>query len=264
MIAVLLAVLKGIGILLLVLLILLLLLLVVPVVIDAEYRPDAPRVWVCILGIPIRVWPKPWWLRRLTERGEEEEPAPEPAPQKPSPTPAPAPSQPAPEASPQPAPAQTAAPPSAAPSSQMPPSGPSPKAKPAPPPAQAAPTAPPPSQKLPGEGKVSRLLHTLSAAGAAARVACKGIWVSLWVEWPVQGQDAADTALSAGKWNARVGALCALAANLFQFRLRRLYFAPDFLGSYKQQGHIRLRVAASPVFLLAAAVAFFRQSRSEQ
>lgn len=104
----------------------------------------------------------------------------------------------------------------------------------------------------------------LSAAGAAARVACKGIWVSLWVEWPVQGQDAADTALSAGRWNARVGALCALAANLFQFRLRRLYFAPDFLGSYKQQGHIRLRVAASPVFLLAAAVAFFRQSRSKQ
>jgi len=254
MIAVLLAVLKGIGILLLVLLILLLLLLVVPVVIDAEYRPDAPRVRVCILGIPIRVWPKPWWLRRLTERGEEDEPVPEPAPQQPSPTPAPAPSQPAPQESPQPSPAQTAAPPS----------GPSPKAKPAPPPAQAAPTAPPPSQKLPGEGKVSRLLHMLSAAGAAARVACKGIWVSLWVEWPVQGQDAADTALSAGRWNARVGALCALAANLFQFRLRRLYFAPDFLGSYKQQGHIRLRVAASPVFLLAAAVAFFRQSRSKQ
>lgn len=94
-------------------------------------------------------------------------------------------------------------------------------------------------------------------------MACKGIWVSLWVEWPVQGQDAADTALSAGRWNARAGGLCALAANLFQFRLRRLYFAPDFLGSYKQQGHIRLRVAASPVFLLAAAVVFFRQSRSE-
>lgn len=254
MIAVLLAVLKGIGILLLVLLVLLLLLLVVPVVIDAEYRPDAPRVRVCILGIPIRVWPKPWWLRRLTEGGEEEEPTPEPAPQQPSPTPAPAPSQPAPQESPQPSPAQPASPPS----------GPSPKSKPAPPPAQAAPTAPPPSQKLPGEGKVSRLLHMLSAAGAAARVACKGIWVSLWVEWPVQGQDAADTALSAGRWNARVGALCALAANLFQFRLRRLYFAPDFLGSYKQQGHIRLRVAASPVFLLAAVVAFFRQSRSKQ
>lgn len=257
MIAVLLAVLKGIGILLLVLLLLLLLLLVVPVVIDAEYRPDAPRVRVRILGIPIRVWPKPWWLRRLTERGEEEEPAPEPAPQQPSPPPAPAPaasqSAPAP-ASPQPAPAQTAAPPSGTP----------PKSKPAPPPVQAAPTAPPPAQELPGEGKVSRLLHMLSAAGAAARVACKGIWVSLWVEWPVQGQDAADTALSAAKWNARVGALCALAANLFQFRLRRLYFAPDFLGAYKEQGRIRLRVAASPVFLLAAAVAFFRQSRSKQ
>lgn len=254
MIAVLLAVLKGIGILLLVLLVLLLLLLVVPVVIDAEYRPDAPRVRVRILGIPLRVWPKPWWLRRLTERGEEEAPAPEPAPQNPSPPPAPAPtpSQPAPEASPQPAPAQSA------PSSQTPPSGPPPK--PASPPAQ----TPPPSQELPGEGKISRLLHMLSAAGAAARVACKGIWVSLWVEWPVQGEDAADTALSAGRWNARVGALCALAANLFQFRLRRLYFAPDFLGSCKQQGHIRLRVAASPVFLLVAAVVFFRQSRSEQ
>lgn len=245
MIAVLLAVLKGIGILLLVLLVLLLLLLVVPVVIDAEYRPDAPRVRVHILGIPVRVWPKPWWLRRLTERGEEEEPAP---PQKP-PQPAPAPSQ--------PAPAQTAVPP--------PPQAPLPGTppKPAPPP-PAAPSAPPPSQQLPGEGKISRLLHTLSAAGAAARVACKGIWVSLWVEWPVEGQDAADTALSAGKWNARVGALCALAAHLFRFRLRRLYFAPDFLGACKQQGHIRLRVAASPVFLLAAAVAFFRQSRSEQ
>ena len=246
MIAVLLAVLKGIGILLLVLLVLLLLLLVVPVVIDAEYRPDAPCVRVHILGIPVRVWPKPWWLRRLTERGEEEESA--PPPQKP-PQPAPAPSQ--------PAPAQTAVPP--------PPQAPLPGTppKPAPPP-PAAPSAPPPSQQLPGEGKISRLLHTLSAAGAAARVACKGIWVSLWVEWPVEGQDAADTALSAGKWNARVGALCALAAHLFRFRLRRLYFAPDFLGACKQQGHIRLRVAASPVFLLAAAVAFFRQSRSEQ
>lgn len=254
MIAVLLAVLKGIGILLLALLVLLLLLLVVPVVIDAEYRPDAPRVRVYILGIPIRVWPEPWWLRRPAGRGEKEPPAPEPAPHKPfpPPSPAPAPSQPAPEpVSPPPSPAQTAAPPSP----QTPPPGPPPKSKPAP---------PPPSQELPGEGKVSRLLHTLSAAGAAARVACKGIWVSLWVEWPVQGQDAADTALSAGRWNARVGALCALAANLFRFRLRRLYFAPDFLGSCKQQGRIRLRVAASPVFLLAAAVAFFRQNQPGQ
>ncbi len=250
MMAILLAVLKWIGILLLVLLILLLLLLVVPMVIDAEYRPDAPRVQVRILGIPFRVWPKPWWLRRLTEHEEAEDTSPPVEPVPPAAAAAPV--------SSQPASAQTAAPLFEKQHVQAP--MPKTSSEAGSPPTQQAHSAPP-LQELPGERKMSRLLRILSAAGSATRVACKGIWVSLWIEWPVQGQDAADTALAAGKWNARVGALCALAANLFRFRLRQLYLAPDFLAAYKQQGHIRLRVAASPVFLLAAGVAFFTENR---
>lgn len=99
-----------------------------------------------------------------------------------------------------------------------------------------------------------KLLVLLRTAKGGLRLLFKGIWITLWVRWPVRAEDAAQTALRYGRANAWIGGAAAVLAHLFQFRLRQLELAPDFLGDKQGKGEISCRITASLPVLAAAAV----------
>ena len=98
------------------------------------------------------------------------------------------------------------------------------------------------------------LLALLRTVRGGLRLLFKGIWVTVWIRWPIQAEDAARTALLYGKANAWIGGAAAVLAHLFQFRLRQLELAPDFLGDKQGRGEVSCRITASLPVLAAAAV----------
>ncbi len=99
-----------------------------------------------------------------------------------------------------------------------------------------------------------KLLALLRTAKGGLRLLFKGIWITVWLRWPVRAEDAAQTALRYGKANAWIGGAAAVLAHLFQFRLRQLELAPDFLGDKQGRGEVSCRITASLPVLAAAAV----------
>ena len=99
---------------------------------------------------------------------------------------------------------------------------------------------------------IEKVVSLLKTATGAVKIAMKGIWVSVWVRWPIQGKDAADTAISFGRWNGWIGGICAALSNLMQFRLRKLDLIPDFAGEYKGKEKLRAKITASPLMFLIA------------
>ena len=99
-----------------------------------------------------------------------------------------------------------------------------------------------------------KLLALLRTVRGGLRLLFKGIWVTVWIRWPIQAEDAARTALLYGKANAWIGGAAAVLAHLFQFRLRQLGLAPDFLGDKQGRGEVSCRITASLPVLAAAPV----------
>ncbi len=244
--AVLLFLLKVIGILLGVLVALGLLFLLVPISVDVVYEHQEYVVHLVLFGIPIKLYPVPNWLKRLLgldqeDTDETKQPIPEPQQEKAAPVKEQAPSI---EAKQDERPhTKTVAP-------EKPK-----EAVPAPPQPKEEPATQPGSKSSPSKRKIDfqQILSILETARGAIGIVMKGIWLSLWIRFPIRGQDAADTAVSFGKWNARIGGICALLSNLMQFRLRKLDLIPDFQGEYEGQERIRVKLTASIfVFCIAA------------
>ena len=249
--------LKAILILLGVLVGLIVLFLIVPVSVDAVYEKQEYTVKVGLFGIPIQVYPVPGWLKRFL--GEETEDEPEPpvtgtdaesqsasmqtAQQQQPPKP-------------QEVQKQSQQQPSNEPLSQPTPKKEQPSEKAETPPKAETATKEAPAQKVEKKSAsnidIQKILSILETANGAIARLMKGIWISLWIRWPIQGQDAADTAVSFGKWNARVGGICALLSNLMQFRLRQLDLIPDFQGEYQKQERVRVKLTASLILLCIA------------
>ncbi len=99
---------------------------------------------------------------------------------------------------------------------------------------------------------IEKVVSLLKTAKGAVKIAMKGIWVSVWVRWPIQGKDAAKTAISFGRWNGWIGGICASLSNLMQFRLRKLDLIPDFAGEYQGKEKLQAKITASPLVLLIA------------
>ena len=213
---------------------------------------------VRVMGIPLRVWPLPGWLEKRLHASEEEVTS-QPVPPESAPRPASGsePSQPAAPAAPTP---QTHAP-AAAPTAQEN-AAPSKAAAPAQSQPEPSAAAQPSKEVQPSRQKQEQQLHSgtekllalLRTVRGGLRLLFKGIWVTVWICWPIQAEDAARTALLYGKANAWIGGAAAVLAHLFQFRLRQLELAPDFLGDKQGRGEVSCRITASLPVLAAAAV----------
>lgn len=236
---------------------LVLLLVLIPVSVRLRYSQQSGfSVRVRVMGIPLRVWPLPAWLeKRLNSSEPEQQPEESTPPAQAAPPPQPAP----PPSVPQPAPAQPASkqPPAPAPegTEQGKPGSQGQPAEPAPPPRQpaAAPADAREKEEQMRQG-TEKLLALLRTAKGGLRLLFKGIWITVWLRWPVRAEDAAQTALRYGKANAWIGGAAAVLAHLFQFRLRQLELAPDFLGAKQGRGEVSCRITASLPVLAAAAV----------
>lgn len=227
---------------------LVLLLVLIPVSVRLRYSQQSGfSVRVRVMGIPLRVWPLPAWLEKRLNSSEPEQ---QPQPASPPSAPQPAPAQPASEQPP--APALSGA-------GQAEPAPQGPSASPAgfaPPPRQPAAAPGPAREKEEQQMRqgTEKLLALLRTAKGGLRLLFKGIWITVWLRWPVRAEDAAQTALRYGKANAWIGGVAAVLSHLFQFRLRQLELAPDFLGDKQGKGEVSCRITASLPVLAAAAV----------
>lgn len=239
---------------------LVLLLVLIPVSVRLGYSQQKGfSARVRVMGIPLRAWPLPGWLEKRLHASEEDVPS-QPAPPESAPRPASGsePSQPAAPAAPTPrTPAPAAAPTAqknAAPSKAAAParSQPESSAAAAQPSKEVSPSRQKQEQQL--HSGTEKLLALLRTVRGGLRLLFKGIWVTVWIRWPIQAEDAARTALLYGKANAWIGGAAAVLAHLFQFRLRQLELAPDFLGDKQGRGEVSCRITASLPVLAAAAV----------
>lgn len=229
---------------------LVLLLVLIPVSVRLGYSQQKGfSARVRVMGIPLRVWPLPGWLEKRLHASEEDVPS-QPAPPESAPRPASGsePSQPAapaaaPMAQENAAPSKTAAPTRSQPKSS---------AAAAQPSKEVQPSRQKQEQQL--HSRTEKLLVLLRTVRGGLRLLFKGIWVTVWIRWPIQAEDAARTALLYGKANAWIGGAAAVLAHLFQFRLRQLELAPDFLGDKQGRGEVSCRITASLPVLAAAAV----------
>ena len=122
---------------------------------------------------------------------------------------------------------------------------------------------PKPEMPKPSKDKVNKVAGILSAIRGPLALLLKGIWVSVWVRWPIKGTDAADTALSFGRWNGWIGGVCATLSHVVQFRLRKLDLIPDFQGEYEGEEMVQLRITAILGMALVAVIFFLKRAKEE-
>lgn len=126
-----------------------------------------------------------------------------------------------------------------------------------------SPSESPTMDKTPKTSDIENILKMLSAGKGALAIIMKGIWLSLWVRLPVQGADAADTAISFGKWNGWIGGVCAVLSNIMQFRLCQLDLIPDFVGEYKDQEMVQVKLTAVLFVGILAGLFFLKEMKTK-
>ncbi len=90
------------------------------------------------------------------------------------------------------------------------------------------------------------------AAGWAARLALKTLWVyDVQFVWPIEGGDPAALAYLYGGAQSALGATRAVLANLLHIRYKKLVVVPDFAGEHKNELIFACKIAASPVIMVA-------------
>ncbi len=274
--SVLLFLLKAVLILLGVILGLILLLILIPSSVYLVYENQQWLVSLRVLGIRFRVFPLPSWLERFLQGKEpqentpqekwqpqpkEEEPAQSPMEERASAEPKLQKEPPVEQAGEQPALQKQPIQQEPLKEPQAPPQG--TKAEPQTQPVQSN------SQKAdslpkPEPSAVEKVVALLKTATGAAKISMKGIWVSVWVRWPIQGKDPAATAISFGRWNGWVGGISAVLSNLMQFRLRKLDLIPDFAGEYQGKEKLQAKITASPLMFLIAGVWVLKELKNNK
>lgn len=236
--AALLLALKALGWLLAALLILLLLALLVPVTIQLEYAKEQFTARLRILFYTRQLWPEPP-PRAKKKRPRRKKRARAPA-----------------------APAVTTPPENAAP----------PEAEPAaPPPAarntQTGQTAQPPHPQTPRPAPepkkevsvagvpLRRILDLLPTVGAVGKRILAGLRVhAVRLYWPLQGEDAAETALRYGQFCAAWGNVTGLLQNLVRLQCDQVQPVADYLGEHTGEEHFSCKITARVFIMVAAAV----------
>ena len=215
--AALLLALKALGILLAVLLILLLLALLVPVTVQLQYAQEQFTVRLRILFYTRQLWPEPPPRPAQKRRAPKRRRRPADA------------APPAPEHRPErePAPAQT------------PPAG-----------------GPAPKKEIAVAGvPLRQILDLLPTVGAVGRRILAGLRVhAVRLYWPIQGQDAADTALRYGAFCAAWGNAAALVQNLVRLQCDRVQPVADYLGEHTGEEHFSCKITARVFIMVTAAV----------
>lgn len=244
--------------LLLAVVVLLLLVLILPISVTLRYEKQMYSVKVRWLGISMQVYPVPSWIKKLSSKKQQSEPLqPEKSPQKEK-QPHTAGKREKSKSNPLPSTPKVDSPqqPNIQTEKQSPPS-----VQKIPPTQEKA--VPKPEMPKPSKDKVNKVAGILSAIRGPVALLLKGIWVSVWVRWPIQGTDAADTALSFGRWNGWIGGICATLSHVVQFRLRKLDLIPDFQGEYEGEEMVQLRITAILGMALVAAIFFLKRAKEE-
>ena len=240
--AALLVALKALGLLVLALLILLVLALAVPITIKLEYAGGQFTVRLGVLFYTRQLWPEPPPRPKRKPRRKRRRAAakadPNPAAGK---TPVPGPDTPA------------AAPgPNAARAEQPPPQ------RPSAPPAQNGTSG---KKEFTAAGMpLRRILDLLPTVGTVGRRILAGLRVhAVRLYWPIQGEDAADTALRYGTFCAAWGNVTGLLQNLVRVQCDQVQPVADYLGEHAGEEHFSCKITARVFIMVAAAVyGFFR------
>ena len=224
--------LKALGWLLAVLLILLFLLLLVPVTVQLEYAHEQFTARLRVLFYTRQLWPEP------PPRAKKERPR-----------------------------RKKRAKASAAPAAQKPPE----KKEPTPPPAvrsaqqtgtaAAAPAREPrPAPEPKKEPSVAgvprrRILDLLPTVGTVGKRILAGLRVhAVRLYWPLQGADAAETALQYGRFCAAWGNVTGLVQNLVRLQCDQVQPVADYLGEHTGEEHFSCKITARVFIMVTAAV----------
>lgn len=223
--AALLLALKALGALLLLVLALLGLVLLAPVTVELRYAKEQFTARLRVLFYTRQLFPPPppRPVKRRKAKREKTAPAPEAAPEPP-----------APEAPPE-----------------------EPGRGEAKRPEQPAPGPEPPAPKgIQVAGvPLGRLLELLPTVGAVGRRILAGVRVRrLRLYWPIQGEDAADTALQYGAFCAAWGSGMALVQNLVRVQCDQVEPVADFLSEHTGEEHFSCKITARVFIMVAAAV----------
>ena len=232
--------LKALGWLLAVLVILLLLLLLVPVTVQLEYAHEQFTARLRVLFYTRQLWPEP------PPRAKKERPRRKKRAKAPVAAAAPTlPENAAPEKKEQ-------TPPSTPPAARSTQQTGTAAAAPAPSPRPA-----PEPKKEPSVAGVPlrRILDLLPTVGAVGKRILAGLRVhAVRLYWPLQGEDAAETALRYGQFCAAWGNVTGLVQNLVRLQCDQVQPVADYLGEHTGEEHFSCKITARVFIMVAAAV----------
>ena len=115
-------------------------------------------------------------------------------------------------------------------------------------------------------------LQILASSGWAIKKLCRSVHIrDLCIRYTVQGEDAAQTALTYGRMHAALGTAYAMVRNLFDVRVKSISIQPDFAGQSEAQKHFSCKITAQlyiivviAVYMLYKAVLLMRKTAAKQ
>lgn len=113
--------------------------------------------------------------------------------------------------------------------------------------------------------ELGRLLEIASTAGGAARRILAGLRVRhIRVYWPVQGRDAADTAILYGRVCGGISGALGVLNNLLRLEFDELRPEADFTGEHQGQEHFSCKITGQLFIMVSAALyALWRLKRQD-
>ena len=98
-------------------------------------------------------------------------------------------------------------------------------------------------------------LQILASSGWAIKKLCRSVHIrDLCIRHTVQGEDAAQTALTYGRMHAALGTAYAMVRNLFDVQVKSISIQPDFAGQSEAQKHFSCKITAQLYIIVVIAV----------
>lgn len=112
-----------------------------------------------------------------------------------------------------------------------------------------------PSEKKKSRLDLSQLAQLVSTACWLMRIVFRLIQIrDIRIVYPVQGEDAAQTAIQYGRINAYLGSTLGVLQNFLNMHFKQVDILPDFNGNCKYQRYFYCKLQAIPLIMIVAAL----------